>query len=303
MKHYFLFLSLLPLTGLSLDLLAGPDASSDECKNHWLDGRYFTYRLLWEDPVPEERMEMPFTRETFEGAGWLVSSWNKKHNDRFGSFAKAPDGTPAIEVLYPAMSDWSSGGIGITTGHFKEHPPKGVLYAYSVMLEVNPSDFTIEENTSGIISGKLAGLYSQNMDLGRIPSKQKGWVTREVWRGRTDKGPFIGSYDYHLNRTDSPDETTYGKPIGENKTIQPGKWVTIVRELVLNDPGIANGKSRLWIDGQLVADREDLLYSSAPEYALQGFRFLTFCGGSHPWLVNTDWRIWFRGFQLWVPQD
>ena len=284
-------------------LLFGAPSAAGETARPWLDGRHADYHLLWQDTVPAERLAEPFTRETFDAAGWRVSTWNDDLNERFGKFAEAPDGTPAIEVRFPTMSYWRDGGIEIQTDHFAgKDSTDSVVYAYELMLEINPSDYTVEENRSGIISGKLAGLYSDNRDLGRIPARQKGWVTREVWRGRRgDPAPRVGSYDYHLNRTDEPEEITYGVAIGDDAVVEPMRWVKIAREVVFNDPGVPNGKSRMWVDGKLVADRDDLLYLEGPEYPLRGMRFHTFCGGSHPWLVNEDWRIWFRNFQLWVP--
>ena len=267
----------------------------------WNDERHGQYKLLWHDPIPRERLHQPFTRQTFDAAGWRIRFWNDEMNAAHGRFALAPDGTPAIEASYPAMSDWSKGGVHLETDHFPTGA-EAAVYVYDVFLEINPSAHVIDENRSGIISGKLAGLYSDNMNLGRIPNKQKGWVSREVWRGKRGEGVRVGSYDYHLNRTETPDQTTYGVRIGEDREIKPGVWVTIAREVILNDPGQPNGKSRMWVDGHLVADREDLLYRTSEEYPIRGFRFLTFCGGSHPWLVNTDWRIWFRNFQLWVPE-
>jgi hypothetical protein len=42
--------------------------------------------------------------------------------------------------------------------------------------------------------------------------------------------------------------------------LKPGRWTRIEQEAVLNTPGQANGKLRLWVDGQLVVDRGNVAY-------------------------------------------
>ena len=166
----------------------------------WFDGKYCkSYKLLWQDAITETHLSKPFTMETFNEFGWCLKTngfrTEKPDNNKFGGFSRAPDGKPAVLVLYPAMSFWENGGISIETKHFpsKEQSIDTILYAYDVMLEVDPTQYPflsapeVTENTS--ISGKLFGLTSNNFSSGNFtPSQQTGFVIREVWRGNKSKG-------------------------------------------------------------------------------------------------------------------
>ena len=52
--------------------------------------------------------------------------------------------------------------------------------------------------------------------------------------------------------------------------LQPGQWMTIEQEVVLNTPGTDNGAVRVWIDGQQEVDAKDLKLREDDSVGLDG---------------------------------
>ncbi|MFM1813624.1 MAG: hypothetical protein RLZ98_319 [Pseudomonadota bacterium] len=112
--------------------------------------------------------------------------------------------------------------------------------------------------------GSLPGLFGGDSDAAsNIEEDQSGgFYTRMNWR---DNGKLEVRYK------------SVEQPTGINFTIdkdglriEPGRWLRIEQEVVLNTPGEANGILRIWIDGELRLERKKLVYRSKPGETLAG---------------------------------
>jgi hypothetical protein len=53
-------------------------------------------------------------------------------------------------------------------------------------------------------------------------------------------------------------------------TLSRGKWIDVEQEVVLNDPGKANGRIRVWIDGKLHYDAGNLTLRASDDVRVSG---------------------------------
>lgn len=62
-----------------------------------------------------------------------------------------------------------------------------------------------------------------------------------------------------------------GQTLGyRDLTFDRGRWVTVEQELSLNDPGAANGRVRVWIDGVMKVDAEDVKLRDEDAVSISG---------------------------------
>lgn len=190
-----------------------------------------------------------------------------------------------LEVLYPegtsAPSDNGKGGAGFYAEYDKLKGSESAVLRYDIRF---PSDF------EWVKGGKLPGLYGGNAPSGGM-SAEDGFTTRMMWR--TDGDGEI--YLYVINK-DNP----YGQSVGRGLFHWPrGRWVTIEQEIVLNDPGAANGIARIWIDGSPVFEVVDVVYRNRTDITIDGLMFSTFFGGSsEEWRTPRDQIAEFRNFKI-----
>ncbi|NET48353.1 MAG: hypothetical protein F6K09_06420, partial [Merismopedia sp. SIO2A8] len=124
----------------------------------------------------------------------------------------------------------------------------------------------------------------------KIPDGTNGFSTRFMWRKDGEGEVFA-----YL-----PNSSDFGTSIGRGSwRFQPGKWHHIEQEVVLNDPGRENGRIRVWLDGEQVLDREDLIFRSTSELKIEGIFFSTFFGGGDKsWATPKDVYIDFADFSV-----
>ncbi len=106
---------------------------------------------------------------------------------------------------------------------------------------------------------------------GRIPTGTDGWSAR------------IG-FDEHGNGSVYaylPDSVSWGTVIG-SVPLARGRWTSVVEEVRLNTVGRADGQIKVWADGQLVVDRQGLVFRTADALKIDGLYFDTFYGGQGP---------------------
>lgn len=222
-------------------------------------------------------------RERVPGLGQL---WGVEQN---ADTVAAPGGGVELRVRYPKGSinpsseDQPVGGAGFVA----PLAPGGLERAclrYRVRFE---DGFEFRKG------GKLPGLFGGEAPSGGDPvAGDSGFSTRLMWR-RDGEGEV---YAYVANKRGK-----YGASIGRGHwTFEPGEAVTVEQEVVLNDPGSANGIVRVWVDGEPVVEQADLVYRTVPGGKVDGLMFSTFFGGSSKsWKSPKDQHAWFSDFRLY----
>lgn len=140
-----------------------------------------------------------------------------------------------------------------------------------------------------VLGGKLPGLFGGGGNSGGyIPNGSDGFSFRLMW-GAQGNGTV---YAY------LPTSIKYGTPLLHKKfRFVPGRWHTVLQELVLNTPGISNGFVRMWIDGQQFGEASGLLVRSTDALKINGVFFDVFFGGGDPsWATPSDTYIEFSDF-------
>lgn len=204
---------------------------------------------------------------------------------------------PALEFFYPqgsinpANKTAPRGGASFyITGGFKSHTNAACLQ-YKIYF---PPGFAFAKG------GKLPGLYGGRNEKGESASgcrpgvERDGFSTRYMWR---ENG--IGSlYAYIPGKSE-----TCGTYIGKGAwTFLPGQWTTLEQEVVLNDPGVANGLVRAWADGRLVVDQPGMVLRSSPGISIDGIFFVSFFGGKGPeWASPKDQKADFADINVFFP--
>ena len=112
--------------------------------------------------------------------------------------------------------------------------------------------------------------------------------TRIHWR---DSGAL------ELKLKTSSDRARSSVKIGAHTPVklQPGRWVEIEQEVVLNTPGKADGLLRVWVDGKLGLERKRLNFRSKSSDGFKGIlaniHFATRELGWAPSPKNTSLKI------------
>lgn len=147
------------------------------------------------------------------------------------------------------------------------------------------------DNFQFVRGGKLPGLYGgKGIVSGVMPNGYDGFTSRYMWVERG--GGSIYAY--------LPTSVTWGTYLGKGKfTFQPGVWHTLQQQVVLNAPGRTNGVIRVWLDGKLVVNEQNLRFRDTSTLHLTGIYFDTFFGGNdRSWATPVDTSIEFGAFVL-----
>lgn len=213
--------------------------------------------------------------------------WGTKTNVERLEAGQTGLGEPGLRVHYPAGSsspgDGERGGAGFYTEPAALAGAERACLSYQVRFEPG-FDF--------VKGGKLPGLYGGEAPSGgETADGENGFSMRLMWREQ-GQGEL---YEYVVDQK--------GTSVGRGSwTFPSGQWVTVEQEIVLNDPGQANGLARLWIDGLPVLEQRDIVYRTTPALTIDGLMFSTFFGGSgDEWRTPRDQYADFAAFRLYVP--
>ncbi|GIZ52513.1 polysaccharide lyase [Noviherbaspirillum aridicola] len=171
------------------------------------------------------------------------------------------------------------GGAGFKTQVF----PAGerhALLSYSVRFA---------DNVDFARGGKLPGLYGGSGNSGgKIPDGRDGFSFRLMW-GEGGRGSV---YAY------LPTSVKYGTSLVRHRFhFKKGVWHRVVQEVVLNDPGQANGVVRMWFDGVAVGEATGLVVRTDDALKVDGMFFDVFYGGNDDtWAPSVDTTIEFADF-------
>lgn len=246
------------------------------------------YGQVWSMKVPDKAVGKTGVEQFLSGGtGTIDRVWGVEENivlergERGGRMTvRYPEGS-----INPSSKDKRPlGGAGFVARLLPKDTSSACL-SYRVRFE---------DEFEFVRGGKLPGLYG-----GEAPSGGEevdgtdGFSMRLMWR-RKGEGEV---YAYVANK-----RSDYGASIGRgNWTFEPGQWMEIQQEIVLNDPGEADGVVRLWVDGRQVIDQSDLVYRTVDDAGIDGLMFSTFFGGSsRKWASPKDQSIDFDSFALFA---
>jgi hypothetical protein len=220
------------------------------CEARYARGVLFAFAKNSGAPLSTEEMQA-----RLGGMDWGLTS-----NARI-----VPDGSVAkghvLEVELPKASardqdGQTRSGMGFVWQPRQLATASSVCLSYSVWV---PTDFKVGDG------GVLPGLASEgeietankpaprdgNAAEGEDKSATKPFRIRAQWR----RDGTIGVYQ--APNVGSPSVVSGDRHVAK---LEPGRWTRIEQEAVLNVPGQANGKLRLWVDGKLAFDRGNIGY-------------------------------------------
>jgi hypothetical protein len=200
----------------------------------------------------------------------------------------AERGSEVLQVTLPAGSSSSHqdkvplGGTGFNWIPDSMSDAARACLSYRVMV---PEDFEFADG------GMLPGLYGgEAVKTGKKSDGTPGFATRIMWvaHGEFALGTLspVNGGGRLLDKTDI--------------RLEAGKWHEISTETVLNTPGNADGIVRLWIDGELAAERKDLtLRTAEAPFTIGGvLTDVSFGHFSDPVAAPKDSYVQFSPFEL-----
>ncbi|MEO1210526.1 MAG: polysaccharide lyase [Cyanobacteria bacterium J06638_20] len=147
------------------------------------------------------------------------------------------------------------------------------------------------DNFDFVRGGKLPGLFGgSGASGGTIPDGTDGFSARLMWR--EDGNGEVYAY--------LPTSENFGTSIGRGSwQFPPGEWITVEQEVILNQPGAADGRIRLWVDNALVVDASGLVFRTVDTLQIDGIFFSTFFGGNDlSWATPQDVYVDFADFTI-----
>ena len=204
----------------------------------------------------------------------------------------AVEGAPAplvLEVKIPKGSiDHKNptapmGGMG-----FRWHPgmPAGTNAACLIYNLWLPPDFQFNKG------GKLPGLFGGDGPAGgKDVDGKTGFSARFMWRSG-------GKGEVYAYVPGKPDHR--GESIDRGAWVFPrGQWVRMEEEVVLNEPGMANGQLRVWVDGNLKLHHDDMVLRTSGGFGIDGVMADIFYGGkTGDWAAPADTILRLTPFEL-----
>lgn len=200
----------------------------------------------------------------------------------------------ALRVAYPATTSSPSdseatglrGGGGFYTSPAALEGSDHACLRYQVRF---PDGFDF------VKGGKLPGLYGGDAPSGGHQADgYNGFSLRLMWR-EDGQGEL---YTYVAEPQDA-----YGVSIGRGNWRFPrGEWVSVELEAMLNTPGKQDGVVRVWVAGQPVVERTDIVYRDTPALGVDGLMFSTFFGGTgESWRTPRRQYVDFADFRFYRP--
>ncbi len=113
-----------------------------------------------------------------------------------------------------------------------------------------------------------------------------------MWR--VDAAPVF--YVYHADMQGNFGDNFYWDEV-ETQLFPAAEWVQVEHRIVMNTIGNKNGILQGWYNGKLALDKRDMRFRHVDSFAIDGFYFSTFYGGSSDsWAPNRDETIDFDDF-------
>ncbi|MGB8714697.1 MAG: polysaccharide lyase [Onishia taeanensis] len=199
-------------------------------------------------------------------------------------------GEAGLRVHYPANTsspgDTDIGGAGFYAAPASLAGAETACLSYQVRFA---------PGFNFVKGGKLPGLFGGEAPSGGEEANGKnGFSMRYMWR-KNGQGEL---YEYAVDQGEE-----YGKSVGRGLWSFPtGRWMTLEQEIVLNDPGQANGIARVWVDGRPILEQRGIIYRTTSDVTIDGLMFSTFFGGhGEDWRTPSDQHADFAAFRFYAP--
>jgi len=234
-------------------------------------------------------------RGEFSATDW-IETWGAQESGAWGlenlevrPLSEGPF-SEVLRVYYPAGSASPSvsrsQGVALGGGQFYADLNLPAQTALRLSYAVRFS-----EDFDFVKGGKLPGLYGGTGNSGgKIPDGTDGFSTRLMWR-RAGAGELY----VYLSTSEK-----YGTSLDRGAwTFEPGVWYRIEQEIVLNQPDQADGRARVWVDGERVINQEGLQFRTVDALKIDGLFFSTFFGGGDAsWSTPKDVYVDFADFSV-----
>jgi len=193
--------------------------------------------------------------------------------------------TKILAVTYPRGSIDPASATAPTGGAGFLYPSPAALFSGCLAYDV-----AFSPGFNFAKGGKLPGLYGGNAPSGGADTNT-GFSTRYMWR--TSGAGEVYAY--------VPDKSgQYGESISTGAwTFVPGQWQRLEQEVIVNNVGQKDGILRVWVGGELVINRTDILYRVDDNVLVAGLMFSTFFGGHDPsWASPNTQKAFFRNIEF-----
>lgn len=189
--------------------------------------------------------------------------WGLNKNARIVADDNVPAGFALEITLKKANAKMSAeeagedkSGLGFTWLPRQLETAAAACLSYSIWT---PPEFG--HGTGGLLPG-LAGGRPEDLTGTSEASAARPFATHMQWRADGSLSILAATPD--SDRKGTPlDSTGYTR-------LEPGRWMRIEQEILLNTPGERNGVLRVWVDGKLKVERTDVVYRTSPEQRLLG---------------------------------
>lgn len=151
-------------------------------------------------------------------------------------------------------SDEVRSGIGMRWSPTEIAGATSACLTYSALM---PADFEFGEG--GMLPGLYGGSRFDGFDRGEA---KPGFAVRVMWREKA-----IGDVAVQLPKLADKNAASLGR---DRFQFKRGGWVQIEQEVVLNTPGKPDGKYRLWVDGVLRIERDNLQWRDEAHTTIEG---------------------------------
>lgn len=170
-------------------------------------------------------------------------------------------------------------GIGFNWAPQNFGKARAACLTYSVFL---PEEFTFGRG------GRLPGLVgNQSRDNGE---GEPVFSTRYTWLAN-------GDASIHTDLPGWPE----GRPLTNERnglTLEKGRWIELEQEVVLNAPGKKDGQLRVWRDGRIVLQKNDLVFRNKASELITGVLAEVVAGEPLPGTKPGPQKIWITPFEL-----
>jgi hypothetical protein len=204
-----------------------------------------------------------------------LKSGPAKHAIEFDLASAPPVGTP--------QRDDGRAGLGFTWTPQGMGQPRAACLAYSVFI---PEGFVFGKG------GRLPGL------MGTLPggeTEQTVFSTRYTWNPE-------GEADVYAHLPGWPEGRTLGNE-RRGFAFPRARWISLEQEVMLNTPGKKDGLLRVWLDGELVYQKKNVLYRAMASVPISGVLAEAVAGQpTQTGRPKTSQKVWISPFEVRWPQ-
>ena len=156
-------------------------------------------------------------------------------------------------------------------------------------------DVFFEKDAEFVRGGKLPRLQSTGWEggTGTTVDGTNRWTAGLMWR---ESGKLV-SYVYHAGMSGKyGDVRGWDDGVDGQVYFKPGQWHSVEVRIVMNTPGVLDGRMQGWFDGKLAFDSNEFMWKmpGGEHLDIGEFLFVTFYGGKDSsWAPSTDQHIYF----------